>query len=80
MRQKTLGILIVLVVVCIGAALFAYSRSAEDPRYGQVGKTVFPGLIDRVNDVSELFIESAHGKLSMHRDGKTWRIRERPCP
>jgi hypothetical protein len=76
MRQKTLGILIVLVVVCVGAALFAYSQSAEDPRYRQVGKTVFPGLIDQVNDVSELFVESAYGKLSLHREGKTWRIRE----
>ena len=76
MRQKTLGILILLVVICIGMAIFAYSRSAEDPRYGQVGEMVFPGLIDRVNDISEFTVVSAQGKLFMHRKGKTWRIRE----
>lgn len=76
MRQKTLGILTLLVVVCIGAAFFAYSQSEEDPRYGQVGETVFPELIERVNDVSEFTVVSAQGKLSMHREGKTWRIRE----
>lgn len=76
MRSKTFSLLIVVMMISIAAAVFAYSRSADDPRYDRIGEKVFPGLIDRVNEVDELIVESTLGRLSMHRKGKIWHVRE----
>jgi len=76
MRTRTFNILILLVVVSVAVAAYIVSRSADDPRFAKIGQTVFPGLIDQVNDVTELNIVSAKGKITVRRTGKSWRVVE----
>lgn len=76
MRQRTLGILILVCVISVAAAVFAVSRGVDDPRFERIGEPVFPGLIDRVNDISEFLVESKKGRLTIHREGKIWRLKE----
>ncbi len=76
MRRGTLIILLLICVVSVGAASAVLSRDDADPRFERVGQPVFPGLIDRVNDVSEFVVESAEGRVTVFRKGKVWRLRE----
>lgn len=76
MRANTLGALILLAIISLGAAVYAVTQSADDPRFDKVGVSVFPGLVDKVNDISELTVESAKGRITAYREGKLWRVRE----
>ena len=76
MRARTFNILILLVIVSIGAAAYVVSRSVEDPRFTKIGQPVFPGLIDQVNNISELNIISSKGNITVRRMDKSWRVVE----
>lgn len=76
MQTRTLGILFALVVLTVGSAAWVHSRTQEDPRFEKVGSAVFPGLIDQVNAITEILVESTAGRISIYRDGKIWRVRE----
>jgi hypothetical protein len=76
MRARTLGILMLLVALSSGAAVFVLSRGQEDPRFALINQPVFPGLIDQVNDITELSVDGPKGQLTIVRDGKLWRVRE----
>ncbi len=65
MRQGTLVILTFICAVSVGAAAFVVSRDYVDPRFAQVSQPVFPGLIDGVNDVRELVVEGAKGRVDI---------------
>lgn len=76
MRRSTFFIMFVGAVVTGIAALLALSQKAEDPRYARIGQKVFPGMINQVNEVTELVIRSNSNKISLHRAGKIWRVKE----
>ena len=76
MRARTFNILILLVIVSVGAAMYIVSRSVEDPRFEKVGQPVFPGLIDQVNNVTELNIISSKGNITVRQRDKSWRVVE----
>ncbi len=76
MRARTFNILILLVIVSVAAAAYIVSRSADDPRFEKIGQPVFPGLIDQVNDISELNVAGAKGSITIRRTGKSWRVVE----
>ena len=76
MRARTFNILILLVIVSIGAAAYVVSRSVDDPRFTKIGQPVFPGLIDQVNNISELNIISSKGNITVRRMDKSWRVVE----
>lgn len=76
MKPGTLIALAVMTLVAVAAAALALSRAPADPRYEKVGEPVYPGLIDRVNEVSEIIVESDKGRLTVQRDGRVWGVRE----
>ena len=76
MRQGTLIILLLICVVSVGAAAVVLSRDYADPRFERIGQPVFPGLVDRVNDVNEFVVESAKGRVTVYREGKVWHLRQ----
>ena len=76
MRARTFNVLILLVIVSVGAATYIVSRSVEDPRFTKIGQPVFPGLIDQVNNITELNIVSSKGSITVRRTDKSWRVVE----
>ena len=61
MSPKTIVVLAVLTICAVigaGISLDLQTGARQDPR---VGTPVFPGLIDRVNDVTTIKIENHRG-------------------
>lgn len=76
MRPGALIGLALATLVVVAAAALALSRGPEDPRFERLGDLVYPGLLDRVNQVSEIVVESDKGRLNVRRDGATWRLQQ----
>ncbi len=76
MRGKTLLILLALVAVAAGAlVLFDTSTAPVDgATQARLGQPVFPGLKDRLNDVTAISVSSAEGQIRVVRDGTEWHV------
>lgn len=76
MSPKTIVVLAVLAIcmtIAAGASLTLDRGARLDPL---IGTAVFPGLLDRANDVTEFTVESNLGKLSFDRSESGWTLRE----
>jgi hypothetical protein len=77
MKQRQLAILAgITVVVGAAAAVSAYQRAAAT--LGTVAsELLFPGLIDRVNDVATIEVKGADGTVVIQRKGEGWVMPDR---
>ena len=76
MRTRTLAILAAASLVLLALAVSLYTRRStrfEAP----APKAIYPGLIDRVDEITQIRIVSKDGEFHIDRDGDTWRMRER---
>jgi hypothetical protein len=69
--------LLVLTAAVGVAAAFALQKRGAEASDGPAPGPLFPGLSDRVNDVASLSVTTSEGKVSIQRDGDTWRVEER---
>lgn len=76
MSPKTLAVLAVLTVCAVIAAGFSLGLETGERQDPRIGTAVFPGLIDRANDVTTIKIENRRGKLTMDRQSKGWVLHE----
>ena len=75
MRQtKTFIALVVLTVVAVGAAM--WSQTPDTPAASR-GDPVFPGLLDKVNDVRTISVRSAEAALTIAAQGDGWVVKEK---
>lgn len=75
MTSKSLTILGCLAVVLIGVALFM--SQPENSGQSDEGQDLFPGLMEKINDVSELVVKTRTGTITIMRKGKTWTVKEK---
>jgi hypothetical protein len=74
MRSKTLVMLALVTVVIVLAAIVVRQQSTTIP---QQGKALFPELLTRINDVTEVKGTSAEGSYTLQlRDGR-WVVKEK---
>jgi hypothetical protein len=74
MRSKTLVMLALVTVVIALAAILVRQQSTAIP---QQGKTLFPELLTRINDVAEVKGTNAEGTYTLQlRDGR-WAVKDR---
>lgn len=75
MTSKSLTILGSLAVVLIGVALLM----SQPDKSGQSneGQHFFPGLMEKVNDVSELIVTAQTGTITIMRKGESWTVKEK---
>jgi hypothetical protein len=76
MQQKSLLILTGLTVVALAVAGLS-TRDGKSSDEGDVGEVLVEGLVDRVNDVAEIFVENADGSVTLKKTGDTWTLVER---
>lgn len=72
MNKKTLSILVVIAVLTAGAAYWARSSRSAPEVKELSGAKLFPGLIDKVNDVAKLEIQNKDGKFGLAKNGEAW--------
>jgi len=76
MTPKSLIVLAAATAVAVGAAAVSLQANRKDADISMSG-TVFPGLIDRVNDAAKVTIEHRDRSLTMVRDAKgKWTMKE----
>ncbi len=77
MKNRT--ILILVLVTGLIAALAAITSRDSSPSASEtgVGQKLFPALLDSINDVSQLSIESAEGKVTLAKTGDAWGLAEK---
>lgn len=79
MRVGTLGLLIVITAGAVAAATYvAVSRQAEQTTAAVEAGPAFPGLLDRVNDVTRILVRAVGTTITVARgaDG-TWSVTEK---
>ncbi len=64
-----------IAVVLIGAALLMSQRHSHAPP--QTGQHVFPGLMSKINDVSEIEVKTKTGTITIVRKGDAWTVKEK---
>ena len=75
MNVKTLSILAGLTVLMIVAAVFlGQERHKEFP---QSGELLFPELMDQINDLNEVVLESNLDKITLARGERGWGVKEK---
>jgi hypothetical protein len=75
MNIKTLTILGIITVALIGVAiLMSQQKESVSP---QTGQPVFPGLMSKINEVSELVVKAQSGTMTIVRDGESWNVKEK---
>ena len=75
MNTKTLTILGIITVALIGAAVLVSQQKETAP--SQTGQPVFPGLMSKINEVSELVVKAQSGTMTIVRDGESWSVKEK---
>jgi hypothetical protein len=76
MSSKTLGILALLTVVLLVAAIIAYgSRRGSGPTGERA--LLYPALADRINDVESIGILGPDGAFTIARSGDEWTVVEK---
>lgn len=75
MRMRSLSALIAVTAVMVAAAWFI---SVERAPQTDISKTpLYPGLVERINDVARLSVESARTRAVLVKDGDQWRVENR---
>jgi Domain of unknown function (DUF4340) len=77
MRARSFLVLSAVTIVVTIAAGVATVRQERPQSAIESGGPVFPGLIDRLADVSTLVVRSAEGTLTIHRVDRGWALAER---
>ncbi|MCC6406096.1 MAG: DUF4340 domain-containing protein [Planctomycetes bacterium] len=72
MKQQTLGILVVVAVAASTAAFFATRSEPTATAEVKSGDKLFPGLVDRVNDVAKVEIKNKDGGFVVVKEGDAW--------
>ena len=76
MSPKSFIALSVATAVGVAAAAFAVTRDRGFVPVAGAGEIVFPGLIDRVNDVASMVVELPGGRLTVERGKNGWMVKE----
>lgn len=76
LRVRSIVMLVVLCGLAVTAAYYI-SRPAQQVQVSAVGQTVFPDLLDGLNDVARIVIRSAEGTVTVQRDGDAWGVSEK---
>ena len=76
MGPKTIVILAALTLCAVIAAGIVSAFDSASSRDARIGSPVFPGLLDRVNDVATLSVASRRGTVTMARGEGGWRLLE----
>lgn len=72
-NKKHITVLAAAAVLFIIATIF--SESTDNEITG-AGEPLYPGLIDKANDISSIKIQRNAGTLTLERDNDTWRVKE----
>lgn len=72
MKQQTLGILVAVAVAASTAAFFAARSEPIATAEVKNGDKLFPGLVDRVNDVAKVEIKNKDGGFVVVKEGDAW--------
>ncbi|MEO6202968.1 MAG: DUF4340 domain-containing protein [Nitrospirales bacterium] len=75
MKAKTLGILAAITIVGIVVAVFVNQEPVS--QLPNSGELLFPALLSGVNDVSEVVVETKDQTVTLLREEKTWRVKEK---
>ena len=75
MKLKTLSTLAVIAAILILGTVFLSSR--EEPTPPLTGQPVFPGLKAIINNVSEMSVSTQSEIITVHKDEKAWRVKEK---
>ena len=75
MNAKTLSILAGLTVLVIVAAVFLGQERHNV--FPQGGELLFPKLMDKINDINEIVIESHNDKTTLGRNESGWGVKEK---
>lgn len=76
MGPKSIIILAALTLCAVIAAGIVSALDSVGGRDARIGAPVFPGLLDRANDVATLSIASRRGKVTLARGEGGWRVLE----
>ncbi len=74
MKIKTLLSLVVLAVVLVGLARWSSNRGQVASGAARIGEKVLPGLVDGINDIASVRVQSAAGTADMARVDGVWRV------
>jgi len=72
-KNKHLTVLAIAAVIFIIATIFSEST---DHQISGVGEPVYPELLAKANDVTNIKIMRAAGELTLERDNEMWRVRQ----
>ncbi|MCH7615865.1 MAG: DUF4340 domain-containing protein, partial [Nitrospinae bacterium] len=75
MNIKTLTILGIITVALIGMAILMSQQ--KETVLPQTGQPVFPGLMSKINEVSELVVNVQSETMTIVRDGESWNVKEK---
>jgi hypothetical protein len=75
MKAKTLGILAGITIIIIGLAVFLNQDTTKPLSKGR--GLVFPELMAKINDVTELTIESTGETVTLVRQENSWGVKEK---
>jgi len=75
MNIKTLTILGIITVALIGTAILMSQQ--KETVLPQTGQPVFPGLMSKINEVSELVVNVQSETMTIVRDGESWNVKEK---
>ncbi len=76
MSPKAFTIVAMIAAATVIAAAVAVGRSTPSEPLDRVGQPVFPGLIDRVNEVTTIIVESSGGTVTVQRGPQDWTVKE----
>jgi len=65
----------IITVVLIGTAVLVSQQ--KETALPQTGQPVFPGLMSKINEVSELVVSAQSKTMTIVRDGESWRVKEK---
>ncbi len=65
----------IITVVLIGTAVLVFQQKETAPP--QTGQPVFPGLMSKINEVSELVVNAQSKTMTIVRDGESWSVKEK---
>ena len=75
MKGKALGILAAITIIVIGIAVFLNQETTKPLSQGS--GLVFPELLSRINEVTELTIESTGETVTLVRQEDSWGVKEK---
>ena len=65
----------IITVVLIGTAVLVFQQKETAPP--QTEQPVFPGLMSKINEVSELAVNAQSKTMTIVRDGESWSVKEK---